>query len=130
MDVPGTTNLDLKHGNVYAYAQINLLKNVTMTVGASYDHADSEFLHEVKDQFNPKFGMIWNPFPHTTIRAAVFRTLKRTLITQQTLEPTQVAGFNQFFDDGDLTEAWRYGGQSIKNSPQLYTEGLRFPRGN
>src|SRR5262249_8890971 len=43
-------------------------------------------------------------------RAAVFRTLKRTLITQQTLEPTQVAGFNQFFDDADLTEAWRYGG--------------------
>jgi hypothetical protein len=27
----------------------------------------------------------------------------------QTLEPTQVAGFNQFFDDGEGTEAWRYG---------------------
>ena len=47
--------------------------------------------------------------PNTSIRAAAFRTLKRTLLTDQTLEPTQVAGFNQFFDDPDGTEAWRYG---------------------
>jgi hypothetical protein len=43
--------------------------------------------------------------PGTTLRAAAFRVLKRTLITDQTLEPTQVAGFNQFFDDANLTEA-------------------------
>ena len=42
-------------------------------------------------------------------RAAGFRTLKRTLVTDQTLEPTQVAGFNQFFDDINGTSAWRYG---------------------
>jgi hypothetical protein len=35
--------------------------------------------------------------------------LKRTLITDQTLEPTQVAGFNQFFDDITGTKAWLYG---------------------
>jgi hypothetical protein len=35
--------------------------------------------------------------------------LKRTLITDQTLEPTQVAGFNQFFDDFNATKSWRYG---------------------
>jgi outer membrane receptor protein involved in Fe transport len=32
------------------------------------------------------------------------------LISDQTLEPTQVSGFNQFFDDLNGTEAWRYGG--------------------
>jgi hypothetical protein len=105
-----TAGLDLQHGNAYVYSYINLIKNVTFTVGVSYDNADSEFLGEVKDMFNPKFGIVWNPFPRTTIRAAVFRTLNRTLITGQTLEPTQVAGFNQFFDDFNLTEAWRYGG--------------------
>jgi hypothetical protein len=110
IDVPGETGLNLKHGNVYAYSYINPIKNITVTVGASYDHADSEFLNEVKEQWNPKFGITWTPFQATTIRAAAFRTLKRTLITQQTLEPTQVAGFNQFFDDYDLTEAWTYGG--------------------
>ena len=51
-------------------------------------------------------GIRW---PGTTARAAVFRVLKRTLIADQTLEPTQVAGFNQFFDDVNLTESWRYG---------------------
>ena len=60
---------------------------------------------EDTNQFNPKFGIIWNPFPGTTVRAAAFRVLKRTLITDQTLEPTQVAGFNQFFDDNEsMTE--------------------------
>jgi outer membrane receptor protein involved in Fe transport len=61
------------------------------------------------DQFNPKVGVIWNPFPNTTIRGAVFRTYKRILLTDQTLEPTQVAGFNQFFDEFVATDAWRWG---------------------
>jgi hypothetical protein len=39
----------------------------------------------------------------------VFRTLERTLTSSQTLEPTQVGGFNQFFDDAEGTRAWRYG---------------------
>jgi outer membrane receptor protein involved in Fe transport len=65
-----------------------------------------------QDQFNPKFGILWKPAPSTTLRAAAFRTLRRTLITDQTLEPTQVAGFNQFYDDFGISggEAWRYGG--------------------
>ena len=54
-----------------------------------------------KNQFNPKVGMTWSLQSGTTLRGAWFRTLKRTLITDQTLEPTQVAGFNQFFDDAE-----------------------------
>jgi opacity protein-like surface antigen len=47
--------------------------------------------------------------------------LKRTLITNQTLEPTQVAGFNQFYDDPDATDIWRYGiGVDQKFSASLY----------
>ena len=46
----------------------------------------------------------------TTLRGAAFRTLKRTLLTDQTLEPTQVAGFNQFYDDFNGTDSWVYGG--------------------
>jgi hypothetical protein len=73
-------------------------------------HGNRNFIPDgSQNQFNPKFGITWNPFPDTTVRAAVFRTLKRTLITNQTLEPTQVAGFNQFFDDPNLTDVWRYG---------------------
>ena len=35
--------------------------------------------------------------------------MKRNLISDQTIEPTQVAGFNQFFDDAEGTDTWRYG---------------------
>jgi tetratricopeptide (TPR) repeat protein len=105
---------DIKHVNLYLYSYINLLKNVTFTVGASGDFYDDEVegnpdLSQKEDQVNPKFGVTWNPVPSTTLRGAAFRTLKRTLITDQTLEPTQVAGFNQFYDDPDATEAWVYG---------------------
>jgi hypothetical protein len=82
-----------------------------MTLGVSGD-----FFHEqdgigYRDQANPKGGITWNPSfsPGTTFRAAGFRELKRTLVNQQTLEPTQVAGFNQFYDDPSGTSAWRYG---------------------
>jgi outer membrane receptor protein involved in Fe transport len=34
---------------------------------------------------------------------------ERALISSQTIEPTQVAGFNQFFEDGEGTDSQRYG---------------------
>jgi len=102
---------DVQHTNVYLYSYIPLPKNVLFTIGASGDFFDTDIPGmKSEKQFNPKFGITWNPFANTTVRGAVFRTLKRTLVTNQTLEPTQVAGFNQFFDDQNATKAWRYGG--------------------
>jgi len=107
---PIPSDLGGDHTNIYIYSYIPFPKNVTLTLGASVDfiNSDSEERPQ-KDQFNPKFGITWKPFAHTTLRGAAFRVLKRTLITDQTLEPTQVAGFNQFYDDKDGTESWRYG---------------------
>jgi tetratricopeptide (TPR) repeat protein len=107
-----TADTRTQHVNVYAYANINLIKNVTFTLGVSVDHMEgsSDVIPDGdKTLANPKGGITWTPLPGTTLRAAVSRVLKRTLITDQTLEPTQVAGFNQFFDDPNVTEAWRYG---------------------
>jgi tetratricopeptide (TPR) repeat protein len=98
---------DIRHTNLYVYSLINYPKSVTWTFGGSADFFEGGI--KDRDQFNPKFGLTWNPFSATTLRAAVFRTLKRTLISNQTIESTQVAGFNQFFDDGEGTESWRYG---------------------
>ena len=97
----------INHTNLYLYSQINYPKNVTFTIGGSGDFLHGGIIDE--NQFNPKFGVTWNPFSATTLRAAVFRVFKRTLLTDQTLEPTQVAGFNQFFDDADATKSWCYG---------------------
>ncbi len=111
-DVTQTTiDEGLKHTNAYLYSYIKPLNNLTLTVGASGDFVrPANPTGKNINQFNPKVGIMWNPLPRTTLRAAAFRVLKRTLITNQTLEPTQVAGFNQFFDDISGTMAWRYGG--------------------
>jgi tetratricopeptide (TPR) repeat protein len=115
-------DFDATHGNAYLYPYINLLENLTLTVGASYDDfdPDDEDIQKDRNQFNPKFGIVWNPFTGTTLRGAAFRVLKRTLITEQTVEPTQVAGFNQFFDENNGTDSWRYGGAI----DQKFTENL------
>jgi tetratricopeptide (TPR) repeat protein len=103
---------DIQHFNAYTYANINVVKDVIFTLGGSFDYlhgAESAVPNGQVSQFNPKVGITWNPFVGTTVRAAVSRVIKRTLLTDQTLEPTQVAGFNQFFDDLDVTKAWQYG---------------------
>jgi hypothetical protein len=46
--------------------------------------------------------------PHLRVRLAAFRTLTRARTLNQTIEPTTIAGFNQFFDDFNGTSAWQY----------------------
>jgi tetratricopeptide (TPR) repeat protein len=112
-------DLGTTHKNVYLYTYLNFLKNVTFTAGGSGDFYDGSQVD--KNQFNPKFGVTWDVVKDTTLRAAAFRTLKRTLITNQTLEPTQVAGFNQFYDDPNATDTWNYGiGVDRKFSASLF----------
>jgi outer membrane receptor protein involved in Fe transport len=117
---------DISHTNFYTYANIHSPDHFTWTLGASGDLLKGAIVD--KDQFNPKFGVMWNPYPATTLRAALFRTLQRTLLSSQTLEPTQVAGFNQFFNDGEGVDAWRYGvAADQKFSKNLYG-GLELSR--
>jgi outer membrane receptor protein involved in Fe transport len=54
--------------------------------------------------------------------------LKRTLVTDQTLEPTQVAGFNQFYDDQESTDAWRYGGAIDQRFSKSLFGGVEFSK--
>ncbi len=93
--------------NLYAYATLDLLENIALTVGASADFYDSQLFE--RQQFNPKAGVTWSPTPSTEVRVAALRTLHRALVSSQTIEPTQVAGFNQFFADAEGEDAVRYG---------------------
>jgi tetratricopeptide (TPR) repeat protein len=94
------------HTNLYAYSHIRYREPVTFTIGASGDFFDGR-------QFNPKLGLIWQIRRRTTLRSALFRTFQRpTLLrdnTTATIEPTQVAGFNQVFLGPIGEDAWRYG---------------------
>jgi len=127
--IPTLTNEDDKHTNLYLYSYVSLPKNVTFTLGISGDIFKTQSRDtDSRNQVNPKFGITWNPFPSTTLRTAVFRVLKRTLITDQTLEPTQVAGFNQFFDDINSTESWRYGAAIDQKLSQTIFGGVEFSK--
>jgi tetratricopeptide (TPR) repeat protein len=110
---PLEENLTNRFANIYLYSKIDLLKNLNLTVGGSGDFLEGAYEGEGRNQFNPKLGLTWQPLPNTTVRAAVFRTLQRPFISIEdidpSLEPTEIAGFNQFFFGSTGEEAWRYG---------------------
>jgi tetratricopeptide (TPR) repeat protein len=107
-----------EHGNAYLYSYIRFPASVIWSLGLSVDAFEQEEVFVDPEEVptietihvtNPKFGVLWTITPDTVFRAAVFKTFTRSLLANQTLEPTQVAGFNQFFDDPGLTESVRWG---------------------
>ena len=128
--IKSTTDFDTDHKNAYVYANIPYGKTLMITLGASYDDLEQNRTEKRTTRvtgvplpptkttekssadiikLNPKFGITWRVRPDTTLRAAGFRTITRSTISSQTVEPTQVAGFNQFYDDPRGTKAIRYG---------------------
>lgn len=88
-----------RHVNLYSYSTIALRRDsLYLLAGASYDHMHSRDAGD-QSQFNPKLGLIWHPSIETTLRVAAFRVLKRRINSDAGLEPTHVAGFDQYFDD-------------------------------
>jgi len=121
---------DTDHFNGYIYSKQYLARGLITTLGLSFDSVnnhlnsfesvvsnsdgDSEPFQSIpnllkRQQFNPKFGISWSPLENLTLRGAAFRTLNRRLAANQTIEPTQIAGFNQLFDENNSASAWRYG---------------------
>jgi tetratricopeptide (TPR) repeat protein len=94
--------------NGYVYANINYPERVTWTVGGSIDRYEERDYENTS--FNPKVGVQVDITDSIRFRAAAFKYVKPPLSNNRTLEPTQVAGFNQFFDDANGTKAWRWGG--------------------
>ena len=117
-----TSQKDIKHGRGYVYADIHTIPTLTWTVGLSYD----DFKHEPlsKTWLNPKLGVQWNATDNLRLRAAAFRSLKPALANNRTIEPTQIAGFNQVFDDINATLSQRYGvGIDWRVTRDLYVGG-------
>ncbi len=88
------------------------MPKLLITVGFSHDFYQEIPVEDPKIERNPlspKFGLTWTPTKDTVFRFAAFQSLKRGIIQKQTLEPTQIAGFNQFFDDMDASISRRIG---------------------
>jgi tetratricopeptide (TPR) repeat protein len=104
----GTLDQTVEHSRGYVIGGAHLGENsVDLTVGASYDDYQEGILEETS--FNPKFGAQWHVNDDVRVRAAAFKVMKPLVVNNRTIEPTQIAGFNQFFDDINGTKSWRYG---------------------
>ena len=98
---------DVDQKNLYGYWHYPL-GSADLVLGAGFDSVNVGNGVNV-DRWNPKLGVLWELASNAILRAAAFRTTNRSVVRHQTLEPTQVAGFNQFFDDSLGTQARRYG---------------------
>jgi hypothetical protein len=130
----GTTPEESQRG--YLYATWHLGERVDLTTGATYAHvrfseltggpfddSDSE-----ANELDPKVGLVARISARTTLRAAYFETLGGAGNADlESIEPTQVAGFNQLFDDPIAARARGAGvGLDQKFAKQTYlgVEGL------
>jgi hypothetical protein len=104
-----STSSDLQ--NAYVYGDFDITDEVTVTLGLSAE--DLKAIGVSEHQVNPKAGLRWTPTDNTVVRAGYFTTLREFAYSRQdialSLEPTQVAGFTQFFADTRATDASRYG---------------------
>jgi tetratricopeptide (TPR) repeat protein len=112
-----------KYANGYAYAKIRGMGLFEVTAGASVDHVASPNglippqdsgivpgeVNFAETRVNPKLGVSVYLPSKTTLRAAGYYRLSPSLGRIQSLEPTQVAGFNQFFDETGGTRSLSYG---------------------
>lgn len=114
---------DTRHTTAYSYVNIRTSPEWVWTLGLSADSISNNVIDE--SRVNPKLGLIWAPEQMTTVRAAAFRATKRDLVTDQTIEPTQVAGFNQFYDDQNSTDTWHYGAGLDHRASGLFS-GLEY----
>lgn len=106
------------HSRGYLYGSAELPRPVTWTLGLSADRYREDDLSV--DKLNPKLGIRWQVQDDVALRAAAFRYVKPALANNRTIEPTQVAGFDQLFDDANGTAAWRYGvGLDWRLGPRL-----------
>lgn len=110
---------DSDHINAYLYSLLSY-KNLTATLGVSFDSVNSHITPDIQ-RFNPKLGLLWNLTNSTTFRAAYFQGVKKTFGANQTIEPVQVAGFVQFFDDPTGSKYEHFGlGLDHKLSQSVY----------
>ena len=104
--VDQSAEISNESSDAYVYGTWNSDRpRISVQMGLAYDNlkvTNTVFPNPVKrHRLNPKLGIVWSPLPDTTVRFAAFSSVKRRLIGNQTIEPTQFAGFNQYFTGFD-----------------------------
>jgi len=97
-DVVDTSRVEhaVAYGYLYPTWHLRDGTRLDYTIGAGLDDLDLDGAH--RRLLSPKLGLTVERGRYR-LRGAVARTVRRTLATDRTLEPTQVAGFSQLYDD-------------------------------
>lgn len=101
------------------YTNYAINKALTINAGLSYNECTNPVLD--RSQLDPKLGLSWRVTKATEVRTAFFKTVRCVGAdprkpalglpqpANQTVEPTQVAGFNQLFNDSSSSTSNVYG---------------------
>ncbi|HYQ70308.1 MAG TPA: TonB-dependent receptor, partial [Gammaproteobacteria bacterium] len=113
--VPTSLDDNTYVSTAYVYSNLEMLENMVWTAGLNYTDATINFKDPTQDdedfdRYNPKLGLQWNLTDALDFRAAWFKTVTPVLANKRMLEPTQVAGFSQLYDEAYGTKATNYGG--------------------
>ncbi|MDD5319099.1 MAG: tetratricopeptide repeat protein [Methylococcales bacterium] len=114
----------------YTYVNLKLPARITGTLGLTYDFSDAKNQPDIYPNggIYPKAGLLWDIGNRIKLRFAYIRENKRPIAAIQTIEPTQIAGFNQFFDDLAEKKFSFYGGAvDMVIQPNLFA-GVEFSR--
>jgi hypothetical protein len=130
-----TYEVDPSFNNFYVYSQLALHSRLTMTIGATFEDFKSSII-ETK-QLGPKFGLSWNALDNLALRTVYLESLARPLQFEQSIEQTQVAGFNQRYDDVQGTKIKQIGfgidaklGKDINIGAEITRRDLLSPLAN
>lgn len=103
----------------YLYSNYAISKDLTLHTGLSYNDCTNPIWD--RSGLDPKLGLSWKVTPDTEVRAAAFQTVRcagedpgepalaLSQAESQTIEPTQIAGFNQLFDDSAASTSDTFG---------------------
>ena len=129
---------DRRAFDVYAVGTLAPLSNLELTGRLGYDsveiHRQEKDAADPADNglsgFTPGLGVAWQPVAGVRVRAAAARQIKGPSVTDQSLAPTQLAGFNQLFDDQDATRSDQYDLSTEFTLNSVYSAGLWARRRN
>jgi len=112
---------DSSSQNIYFYTYLKPLNFIDLTLGLSHETyiENSTTIENV----NPKIGMKVLLADKTILNIAYISSLKRNLVAKQTIEPTQISGFNQIYDDINGSKINNYSiSIGYQHSQNLYSE--------
>jgi Flp pilus assembly protein TadD len=92
----------------YAYWTISPFSTLELTAGVTYAELDAKSPVNTLSGLQSKLSVSYKPNENLGFRTAYFQSLKRPFSIEQTLEPTQLGGFNQFNDEANGVESENY----------------------